>query len=92
MFSADELYTGHLTPFLEEASNELRMRLQTTQRRNQEMIQTIESQRAEIQMLMAGLEGVAEDIEQSVAALESGDLQGLRNDTYQMEMEVAATR
>ena len=93
--TADELYTAHLTPFLQDAAVELESRLQTTQRDNQQMIQSIEAQRAEIEQLVAGLESVVKDIESSIEAMNTGNTNGLgelRNDTWQMEQEVTASR
>ena len=93
--TADELYTAHLTPFLSEAAVELESRLQKTQLNNQQMMQTIEAQRAEMEQLVAGLEGVVKDIEGSIEAMNSGNPNGLvelRNDTWQMDQDVAASR
>jgi hypothetical protein len=58
-------------------------------------MQQIEAQRAEIEQLVAGLEGVVQDIEGSIEAMTSGDpncLASLRDDTWQMEQEVSAMR
>ena len=93
--TADELYTAHLTPFLQEAAIELESRLQNTQRENQQRMQIIEAQRAEIEQLVAGLEGVVSDIEGSIEAMNTGAPNGLgelRNDTWQMEQELSMSR
>lgn len=93
--TADELHTAHLTPFLQQASTELGARLQTTQDDNRQTMQRIEAQRAEIEQLVAGLESVVKDIEGSIEAMNAGNpigLAGMRNDTWEMEQEVAGTR
>ena len=94
--TADELYNAHLTPFLQDAASELESTLQSTQRDNHQVMQTIEAQRAEIEQLVAGLEGVVKDIEGSIEAMSSGNanthLAELKNDTWQMEQEVTASR
>jgi kinetochore protein NNF1 len=89
------LYTAHLTPFLQQASTELDAKLQTTQQDNVQIMQEIDAQRAEIEQLVAGLENVVAGIEGSIEAMNAGNpngLAGLKNDSWQMEQEVAATR
>lgn len=59
------------------------------------MIQRIEAQRAEIEQLVAGLESIVKDIEGGIDAMSADHPNGLaemRNDTWQMEQEVAGTR
>lgn len=59
------------------------------------MVGKINDQRAEIERLVNGLENVVKDIEGSVEALrtsEQGGFNELRNEVWQMEQEVAATR
>lgn len=93
---ADQLYTAHLTPFLQSAATELQGRLDTTQQENHGTMQTIEMQRAEIERLVAGLEGVVKDVEGSISALTAHDpgngVAGLRDEAWKMEQEVAATK
>jgi kinetochore protein NNF1 len=94
--AGDELYTAHLIPFLQTASNELQGRLDATQQENQNIMRTIEVQRAEIEKLVAGLEGVVQDIEGSIAALNVNDhnsgVASLRDEAWKMEQEVAASK
>ncbi len=93
--TADELYTAHLTPFLQEAVTELESKLQSTQRDNHQTMQTIEAQREEIERLVSGLEGVVKDVEGGIDAMNSGDanrMVDLRTDTWQMEQQVTASR
>ena len=59
------------------------------------MTQRIDAQAAEIERLVAGLEGVVKDIEHSIDAMNADGpnaMAGLRNDTWQMDQEVAAGR
>ena len=93
--SGDELYTAHLTPFLQHASTELEGRLWETQQGNQSMMGTIQKQRQEIEILMNGLEGVVRDIEGGVEAMSTAGgnrVQDLKADVWSMEQEIAASR
>ena len=59
------------------------------------MMKNINAQRAEIEQLVANLECVVRDIEGSIQAMnadESNGISGLRDDVWQMEQEVTATR
>jgi kinetochore protein NNF1 len=94
--SGEELYAAHLTPFLQHAAIELASKLCDTQRQNQIMMDNIAKQRQEIQALVQGMDGVARDIEGSVAAMNDADdrpgMRTLRDDIFEMEQELAATR
>ncbi|KIW92011.1 uncharacterized protein Z519_06993 [Cladophialophora bantiana CBS 173.52] len=93
--SATELYTAHFTPYLQQATEELNARLQKSQQENAAMRDTIQEQRGEIERLLAGLEYAVKDIEGSVEAMrtnEQSGCNGLRDELWQMEQEVAATR
>ncbi|KAL6244500.1 hypothetical protein RBB50_008742 [Rhinocladiella similis] len=93
--SADELYGAHVTPYLQQAKTELYSKLQTTQQDNVVMAAKVNDERAEIEQLLKGFEGVILDIEGSVAAMyvnEQHGLNDLKSDVWQMEQEVAATR
>lgn len=93
--SADELYTAHLTPYLQQAAEELNTKLHTTQQENSIMMGKINDQRAEIDRLLNGLQSVVKDIEGSVDAMRANEEVGfneLRSDVWQIEQEVAATR
>lgn len=59
------------------------------------MAAKVNDERAEIEQLLKGFEGVILDIEGSVAAMyvnEQHGLNDLKSDVWQMEQEVAATR
>lgn len=93
--TADELYTAHLTPYFQQATDDLNSKLQRTQQENAQMITTIDQQRAEIERLLNGLDTAVKDIEGSVEAMQSHEevgVSGLRTDVWQMEQEVALTR
>jgi hypothetical protein len=55
----------------------------------------IKEQRAEIEQLLSGLDGVIKDIEGSVDAMYTNEQSGfneLKSDVWEIEQEVAATR
>lgn len=71
----------------------LESRLQTSQQDNQALAEKIAAQRAEIERLAGGIEGVVRDLEGSVEAMGSGmgrGVEGLRADVWEMEEEVKA--
>lgn len=89
------MYAAHLTPYLQEATNELESKLRSTRQDNATLMATIREQRAELEHLLNGLEVVVHDIEGSVQAMrsdEQGGLAELRDDMWQMEQELATTR
>ncbi|EXJ88397.1 hypothetical protein A1O1_05327 [Capronia coronata CBS 617.96] len=93
--SAQELYIANVTPYLQQATDELASKLQAAQEDNSTIMATIREQRVELEQLLNGLEMVVEDIEGSVQAMQSGEdggLTELRTDVWQMEQELAATR
>lgn len=93
--SATELYTAHLTPYFQQATDDLNSKLQRTQQENAQMMTTIDQQRAEIERLLNGLNTAVKDIEGSVEAIQSQEEAGvseLRSDIWQMEQEVALSR
>ncbi|KAH0831443.1 hypothetical protein AYO21_06426 [Fonsecaea monophora] len=93
--SADELYSAHLTPYLQQATEELNTRLQKSQQENTVMREAVCGQRGEIERLLGSLEHAVKDIEESVEAMytdESSGVNELREESWQMEQEVAATR
>lgn len=58
-------------------------------------MEKITAQRAEIEQLVNGLEGIVKDIEGSVEAMGAGvgkGVEGLRAEVWEMEQEVQATR
>ncbi|KAK5467606.1 hypothetical protein LTS15_000579 [Exophiala xenobiotica] len=93
--SAEELYDAHLSPYLRQAQVDMSSKLQSTQQDNAATMAKIHAQRAEIEQLLSGLEGVIRDIEGSVDAMYTNGQSGfdeLKSDVWQMEQEVAATR
>jgi kinetochore protein NNF1 len=91
--SAQELYDAHLTPYLQEATQTLELRLRTSQQDNQALMEKIATQRAEIERLVGGIEGVVKDLEGSVEVMGSGMGRGaddLRAEVWEMEEEVKA--
>ncbi len=93
--SAEELYTAHLTPYLQKATEEYTERIQKTQQENTMVFSKINDQRAEIERLLNGFEHAVQDLEGSVEAMRTNQqtgFEGLRNDVWQMEQEVAETR
>ena len=94
--SGQELYEAYRSPYLEQAATVLRERLQQVQMHNAEMGERLTAQREEMDGLMAGLEGAVRDIKGSGNAMrENSDgngVEGLREEVWQMEQEVQATR
>lgn len=71
----------------------LESRLQSSQQENQALMEKIAAQRAEIERLVGGIEGVVRDLEGSVETMGSGVVGGvedLRAEVWEMEEEVQA--
>ena len=68
--SAEELYLAHLSPQLEVIRAELEGRVKATRGRNEELVERITRERAEIEALVGGLEGVVRDLESANVVLE----------------------
>jgi kinetochore protein NNF1 len=90
--AGEELYRAWMTPGLVEAEKNLQERLKTSQEENQAMMREILKQRGEIERLVGGLESMVGDVENSVKALQEGNIQGMSKDTWDMEMEIQATK
>jgi kinetochore protein NNF1 len=93
--SAEELYAAHLTPYLSHAAEELNTRIQKSQQENTVTFEKINTQRAEIERLLSGLELSIKDIEGAVNVMQNSRQTGfdeLRGDVWQMEQEVSAKR
>jgi kinetochore protein NNF1 len=78
-------------PYLQQATQTLESRLQSSQRENQALMEKIATQRAEIERLVGGIEGVVRDLEGSVEVMGSGvgrGIEGLRAEVWEMEEEV----
>jgi kinetochore protein NNF1 len=81
-------------PYLQQATQTLESQLQSSQRENQALMEKIASQRAEIERLVGGIEGVVRDLEGSVEVMGSGmgrGIEGLRAEVWEMEEEVKGT-
>ena len=93
--SADELHSAHLTPYLQQAQDELSSKLQSTQAENAIIFGKINEQRAEMEQLLNGLDFVITDIEGSVDAMYTDEQSGfkeLKGDVWTIEQEVAAMK
>ena len=88
----DELYRAWLSPSLVETQKTLQARLEESQQNNQQVVKEITKQREEIERLVAGLETMVGDMESSVKAMQEADVQSMRKDVWEMEMEVQATK
>jgi kinetochore protein NNF1 len=67
--------------------------LQSSQQENHALMEQITAQRAEIERLVNGVEGVVRDLEGSVEVMGSGigrGVEGLRAEVWEMEEEVKA--
>lgn len=93
MLSAEELHSAYLTPYLQQATAILEGRLRERQRDNGMLMQRITEQRAEMDSLVKGLEGLVADLEGSVEAMSvevDGGLDGLTTEIWDMEAEIQA--
>lgn len=86
---------AHLTPYLQQETQRLESRLLASQQHNTQMMEHIQSQRAEMERLVSGLEAVVKDIEASVESMQvDSDVRQsqLREEIWQMEQEIQASR
>ena len=94
--SAEELHTAYLTPYLQQATTMLETRLSKTQEDNKALMQRIKDQRAEMESLVQGLEGVVADLEGSVEALTAQKgargVNVLKAEVREMHAEIQASR
>jgi kinetochore protein NNF1 len=88
----EELYMAWMAPGLVEAEKTLQTRLKESQESNQVAMREILQQREEIERLVSGLESMFGDIESSVGVMQDAKLQAMVQDTWEMEMEVQATK
>jgi kinetochore protein NNF1 len=89
MLPATDLVNAHLSPFLIDQQTALSGALTTIQTSNETLVATITSQAAEMEALVAGLEAVVRDLEQSAEMLQGEDVQGLSGDVRMIEEELA---
>jgi len=89
----EELYMAWMAPGLMEAEKSLQTRLKENQESNQVTMQKILKQREEIEKLVSGLESMFGDVESSVRVMqEANNIPAMIQDTWEMEMEVQATK
>ncbi|KAK3109373.1 hypothetical protein LTR53_017437 [Teratosphaeriaceae sp. CCFEE 6253] len=74
------LYLSHLAPQLRGWSRETQSAHAMVQTENAELLARIQQQRADIARMVAGLENVVADLDASVAALDSQEMDGLREE------------
>lgn len=75
-------------PFLETQQAEMTARLVETQDANTKLLSTVAAQRAEIEALVHGLEGVIHDLETSAQMMGQEDVQGLSKEMRELEKEM----
>lgn len=91
--SAEQLYTAYLGPHLQEATELLDAKLQSTQAENAKAMELIAAQRNEMERLVGDLEMLVHDVENSVQVMHEGTdngIEGLRAEAWEMESEVKA--
>ncbi|EGD90741.1 hypothetical protein H112_02207 [Trichophyton rubrum D6] len=90
--TAKELYQAHLAPILAKAQSSLETQTQEVQKKNTELASRIESQRQEIQQLLATLEAVVGDIQGAVKSMDEFDEDNiLRKEAEQMDEEIRSS-
>jgi septal ring factor EnvC (AmiA/AmiB activator) len=87
---AQQLYLSHLAPSLSAHSQTMRENQDALQAENAEILDRVLSQRRQIASLMQGLETVVAGLDESVAALQSSDvdLDMLREEVRSTEEEL----
>jgi kinetochore protein NNF1 len=75
-------------PFLEQQAAAMSTSLAETQDANAALLPVVTAQRAEIEALVRGLEGVVADLEASAAIMAQDDVQGLGADIRQIEKQM----
>lgn len=83
----DVLLAAHLRPFLRAQTDALDARLHASQSKNVSLAEEIRQQRGEIEALVAGLEGVVQDLERAGGVLD----EGVKRVGARGELEAAAT-
>ena len=81
-----EIHLAHLMPFLEKQATDMNTKLSETQTANTELLATVTAQRAEIEALVRGLEGVVSDLEASAQLMAQDDVQDLSTEIRDVEM------
>jgi kinetochore protein NNF1 len=75
-------------PFLEQQAAAMNTSLAETQQANTTLLPVVTAQRAEIEALVRGLEGVVADLEASAGILSQDDVQGLGAEIRQIEKQM----
>ncbi|GBF62794.1 kinetochore-associated protein [Trichophyton mentagrophytes] len=91
--TANELYQAHLAPVLAKAQSSLETQTEEVQKKNTELASRIESQRQEIQQLLASLEAVVGDIQGAVKSMDEFDEDNiLRKEAEQIDEEIRSSQ
>jgi kinetochore protein NNF1 len=75
-------------PFLEQQAAAMNTSLVETQQANTALLPVVTAQRAEIEALVRGLEGVVADLEASAGIMSQDDVQGLGAEIRQIEKQM----
>jgi kinetochore protein NNF1 len=75
-------------PFLEQQAAAMSTSLAETQQANTTLLPVVTAQRAEIEALVRGLEGVVADLEASAGIMSQDDVQGLGAEIRQIEKQM----
>ncbi|KAI1106919.1 Nnf1-domain-containing protein [Jackrogersella minutella] len=87
MLPADQILAAHLAPHLAQQQSQLNAKLQTVQAHNAKLFNDIQTQRAEMQSLMALLQKVFEDIDAANGQID-GVADDLAKETRMVEAEM----
>ncbi|KAF2435412.1 Nnf1-domain-containing protein [Tothia fuscella] len=85
---ASDILNAHLTPFLVEQQTSLSSALTALQSSNTTLIDTVISQRAEMEALVSGLESVVADLERGATMLQGDEVLTLAGESRKMEDEL----
>ncbi|KAH7079073.1 Nnf1-domain-containing protein [Paraphoma chrysanthemicola] len=83
-----EIHLAHLMPFLEQQASDMNTKLAETQQSNNDLLATVTAQRAEIEAMVRGLEGVIHDLEVSAQMMAEDDVQDLSKEIRDLENEM----
>jgi kinetochore protein NNF1 len=85
---ATDILNAHLSPFLLEQHNALTTALNTIEKSNETLVETVTSQRDEMEKLVKSLEAVIGDLERSATMLQGDDVQALGGEIREIENEL----
>jgi kinetochore protein NNF1 len=83
-----DLVNAHLAPFLTDMRSTITTETSALESNNENLIQTIKAQRAEMEALVSGLEHVVADLEKSANMMQMDEVQGLSKDVKMVEEEL----